>query len=209
MTLSRIWQYVSSVIGYWQFWIAVAFMLERSLERYFPQFTVPLNVRFPAERRRRIFIAIAVFAFVYANFKVFDDVNTKLEDANRANNHAGGAERWPALTTEEAAALRIKLRGVPPATITVACESLNCKDLADGIADIFGEAPGWKVTKLHRGGFDITGVSGIRVEPHEPATEKLRDAIEASTKLKVDIVDESREQMNSTETFMVVGSRPF
>jgi hypothetical protein len=33
MTLTRIWQYVTSVIGYWQFWVAVAFLIERSLER--------------------------------------------------------------------------------------------------------------------------------------------------------------------------------
>jgi hypothetical protein len=42
-----------------------------------------------------------------------------------------------------------------------------------------------------------------------PATENLQRAIESATKLKVDLVDTSRAQMNSTETFMVVGNKPF
>ena len=204
--MSRIWHYVAAVVGYWQFWIAVAFMIERSLERFFPRRAAALNVLLPAERRRKLFIGIAIAAFVYANFRAFDNVSAKLEEANRTN---GAENRWPVLTSDEVRALRNQVRKLPPETITVACETMNCRDLADGIADILADVPGWKVTKLHRGGFGITGVTGIRIEPHEPATENLQRAIESATKLKVDLVETTRAQMNSTETFMVVGSKPF
>jgi hypothetical protein len=210
MAFTRIWQYGQAVIGYWQFWVAVAFMVERSFERYFPKLAAPLNARFPLERRRALFIAIAVAACVYANFRAFDDVSTRLEEANRTISHGVNLEgRWPALTGDEAAALRIKARDLPPETITVACESISCRDLADGIADILADTRGWKVTKLHRGGFDITGVTGIRIIPREPATELLQSTIETSTKLAVVIGDETREQMGGPETLLVVGNKPF
>jgi hypothetical protein len=204
--MSRIWQYIAAVAGYWQFWVAVAFMTERSLERFLPKCAAALNVLLPVEGRRKLFIGIAIVAFVYANFRAFDDVSTKLDEATR---NQGAENRWPGLTSDEIRALRDQVRKLPPETITVACESINCRDLADGIADLLANMPGWKVTKLHQGGWGITGVTGIRIEPHEPATENLQKAIESATKWKVDLVETSRAQMNSTETFMVVGIKPF
>jgi hypothetical protein len=72
---------------------------------------------------------------------------------------------WKNSSSDEVKALRDQVRKLSPETITVACETINCRDLADGIADILADVPGWKVTKLHRGGLDITGVTGIRIEP--------------------------------------------
>ncbi len=43
------------------------------------------------------------------------------------------------------------------------------------------------------------------VAPHKVQQK----AIESATKLKVDLVETTRAQMNSTETFMVVGTKPF
>jgi hypothetical protein len=210
MAFTRIWQYGAAVIGYWQFWVAAAFMIERTFERYFPRLAAPINLRFPLERRRPLFIAVAIVAFVYANFRAFDDVSSKLEEANRTISHGVvPEERWPALTSEQAAALRAHTRDLPPKTVTVACETINCRDLADGIADILAEIPGWKVTKLHRGGFDITGVMGVTIEPNEPASLQLKSAIEAATRLKIDVGDETREQVGTAETYITVGSKPF
>src|SRR3981081_2323115 len=117
MIFARIWQYVTAVVGYWQFWVAIAFMLERSLERYFPDLTAPLNERFPLNRRRRIFVGIALIAFVYANFRAFDDVQTKLD----AIRDQPSESRWPALTANEAA-LKSKLKALPSQDFVVACE---------------------------------------------------------------------------------------
>jgi hypothetical protein len=206
MLLTRIWQYILAIIGYWQFWIGVAFMVERSFERYFPRFATSLNLRFPQERRRPLFVAIAIIAFVYANFRAFDDLGTQLEEAKRANSTE---DRWSALTNSQATALRASLRELRPESLTVACETIKCRDLADGIADVFAGLPGWKVTKLHRGGFDITGVVGIKLFPNEPETQRLQAVIEKATNLKVDLGDETRAQMGSAEVYMTVGSRPF
>jgi hypothetical protein len=34
------------------------------------------------------------------------------------------------------------VRKLPPETITIACETINCRELADGIADILADMPG-------------------------------------------------------------------
>jgi hypothetical protein len=67
------WDYGTTVIGYWQFWVAVAFMLERSLERFLPDFSKRIDPYFTPLRRRQFFIWIAIIAFVYANFRAYDD----------------------------------------------------------------------------------------------------------------------------------------
>jgi hypothetical protein len=78
---SRIWEYFSSVIGYWQFWVAVAFMMERAFERFCPTLAAKLNPYLTPDRRRRLFVWIGVLAFVYANFRAFDDENRRLREA--------------------------------------------------------------------------------------------------------------------------------
>jgi len=177
-------------------------MLERSFERYFPHLAAPLDERFQVDRRRKIFVGIAIIAFVYANFRAFDDVQTRL-DAIRDQ-----PSRWLALTANEAAALKSKLRALSSQDFVVACETVNCRDLADGIASVLGQS-GWKVTVLHRGGLDITGVVAIRLEPDEPQTRDLKAAIEAATKLEVEIGDETRAQRGMYPASLVVGTKPF
>jgi len=119
-------------------------------------------------------------------------------------------EKWPPLTQPQISALTSRVRFVPPEDIVVACETINCKDLADGIAEILQNTPGWHVAILHRGGLDISGVTGIRLSPTEPATEALRDAIEATTGLAVALGSETRKDLGTdTRTFLTVGTRPF
>jgi hypothetical protein len=119
------------------------------------------------------------------------------------------AERWSALTKAEASAFESRVRSIPPEDIVVACETINCRDLADGIAKILQDTPGWKVEILHRGGMDITGRVGIVLHPKEPATEQLRDAIQSTTSLKVELLDETRAEVGGNQSFLVVGTRPF
>jgi hypothetical protein len=47
-------------------------MIERSIERYFPSFWKWSEQYVTVEHRRRVFVAIAIAAFVYANFRAFD-----------------------------------------------------------------------------------------------------------------------------------------
>jgi len=118
-------------------------------------------------------------------------------------------EQWAALTKEETAALQTRVKLIPPEDIVVGCETVNCKDLTDGIADILRNTPGWKVTIHHGGGFDITGFTGIILLPKETATEQLKDAIETTTNLKVTMPDETRAQEGTSQSFLTVGIKPF
>jgi hypothetical protein len=116
---------------------------------------------------------------------------------------------WPALTSAEASAFTSRIRFVPPEEIVVACETINCKDLADGIADILQKTQGWHVSILHSGGLGITGVTGILINPNEPATQSLKDAIESTTNLKVTMGHDSRNDIGNNQSFLVIGTRPF
>jgi hypothetical protein len=104
--IDRFWEYTTTVLGYWQFWVAVAFMLERSLERFLPSLSKKIDPYFTPSRRRRLFIWIAIIAFVYANFRAYDDVNARFRITQNALNK---------IITDSAAkkdrtSLRIKLR---------------------------------------------------------------------------------------------------
>ena len=46
----RIWTFISAVAQYWEFWLAVAFMSERALERFFQECGSGL-IRIHPERR--------------------------------------------------------------------------------------------------------------------------------------------------------------
>ncbi len=117
---------------------------------------------------------------------------------------------WPALSTTQVAALSARVQFLPTEEIVVACETIKCRDLADGIAEILRTTNGWKVSILHRGGMDITGVVGIQLTPNEPATQQLKDAIEATTGLAITLSSETRKDLGSdTRTFLTVGTRPF
>jgi hypothetical protein len=66
------WDYISAVCGYWQFWVAVAFFAERAAERFFPRSWSWAEPYLTHDRRRWAFLGIAIIAFVYANFRAFD-----------------------------------------------------------------------------------------------------------------------------------------
>jgi hypothetical protein len=79
--VARFLEYAASVVRYWQFWIAVAFWGERALERFLPRYAKKLDPYLPPDGRRVLFIWIAIIAFVYANFRVWDDERVAKENA--------------------------------------------------------------------------------------------------------------------------------
>jgi hypothetical protein len=116
---------------------------------------------------------------------------------------------WPPLSESQASALSARAQFLPPENIVVACETIKCRDLADGIAAILNKTPNWKASILHRGGLDISGVVGIQLIPNEPATQQLKDAIEATTGLAVTLIETRKDMGTDTRTFLTVGTRPF
>jgi hypothetical protein len=87
--------YISAVIVYWQFWVAVAFWGERALERFFPRIWRWAEPNFTPERRRKFFVGIAIIAFVYANFRAFDherSLRDEIVGAQLRYTHPGGSD---------------------------------------------------------------------------------------------------------------------
>jgi hypothetical protein len=161
---------------------------------------------------RALWVAVSVtWLFLAANigFSSYENFWRPQSRVPSGNPGIDLPEKWPARTTAQASALAERVRAIPIEDIVVACETLNCRDLADGIADILLKTEGWKVSVLHRGGFDITGVTGIRLNPNEPATQALKEAIESTTKLKVSIGPDTRKDIGSNQSFLTVGTRPF
>jgi hypothetical protein len=78
----KLLEYSSAVVGYWQFWVAVAFMMERALERFMPNLWKGLDPHWTPARRRQVFMWISAIAFLYANFRAYDDVSSQLRAKN-------------------------------------------------------------------------------------------------------------------------------
>jgi len=96
------WDYISAVCGYWQFWVAVAFFAERAAERFFPRSWSWAEPYLTHDRRRWAFLGIAIIAFVYANFRAFD--------AERSRNQTLAAQlRFTTLGSGDPAAPTLNL----------------------------------------------------------------------------------------------------
>jgi len=152
--------------------------------------------------------AVATWLLLAMNlgFAVYDHFWSK---APAPGQQRVSTDIWPALTSTEASALAARVRFIPPENIVVACETIKCRDLADGIAEILQKTPGWKVSILHHGGLGIDGVAGILLNPNEPAAQALKEAIEATTGLAVTVGPDARKDFGSSPTLLVVGIRPF
>jgi hypothetical protein len=146
-----------------------------------------------------------------ANYLAYHDakIETRAANARAAQAEKSNEAKWPALTSSEASAFRARVQTIPSQNIVVACETINCKDLADGLASILQKTSGWKVEILHHGGLDITGITGIQINPNEPATMSLKDAIEATTSLTVTMGPDTRGDVGGDQSFLVVGNKPF
>jgi hypothetical protein len=99
-----------------------------------------------------LWVAISVtWLFLAANigFSTYEHFWSAQSKVPPSNPGSASPEKWPALTNAEAVALADRVRAIPPEDIVVACETINCRDLADGIADILLKTEGWKVSVLH------------------------------------------------------------
>lgn len=92
---TRLWDYAFTVLGYWQFLVAVLLMIGRTTERLKPTLFAWADNYFSVDWRRRIFIWAAIGAFLWANFRAFDDAQS------RAIQMAG--ERNAAISQRDAA----------------------------------------------------------------------------------------------------------
>jgi hypothetical protein len=117
------------------------------------------------------------------------------------------ASYWPPLTDAEKAALNVRLKAIKPQPIWVACETVNCRDLADGFGAVFKDA-GWPTEVHHYGGYGVTGVSGLALNPVDDTAQRLKEAIEGATQLKVSL-GLPRGEKDNEPLLLVVGIKPF
>ena len=164
-------------------------------------------------RSTRVLWAVVMMTWLFlgANlgFALYDHFWPVQRGQPQTNVVSTSPERWLALTPTQTDSLASRVRFIPPENIVVACETLNCKDLADGIADLLRKTAGWKVSILHHGGLGIDGVAGIHLNPDEPATQALKEVIEATTGLAVTVGPDTRKGFGGGPAFLVVGIRPF
>jgi hypothetical protein len=202
----------------WNFWtvaIGVVLAIEPVMRTLWPGYDAWASAYLTPLHRQYLKVGAAALAFMLANYIAYHDVSTELRSAQKRLATSDprkieelqaqlDAVKWTPLTNDETSAFRAAVRKLPPQNITVACETFNCRDLADGFARILSEAS-WKVEILHRGGMDISGIMGVRLSPEEDATRSLKDTIEATTKLKVTLGDETRAVWGPSPALLVVG----
>jgi hypothetical protein len=211
MSIPRVLEYLQAIGLYWWVALAVLLAMERLAERWFHGFwKTRVDPWFTPERRKQVLIFFASAAFVIANLRAWNEEReAKIAAEQKLAASAPSEERWAALTGAEASTLAARVRSLPSGDIVIACETRNCRELADGIADILKRMPGWKVTILHSGGLGISGVTGVLVNPDEPATRLLKDAIESATTLKVTMGRDTRQMFGNDPIFLVIGNKPF
>jgi len=132
--------------------------------------------------------------------KEFANSTTKLERL-RANE-------WAPLSDEEKANLVAALKPLLPHSIIIACESVNCETLSDDLIATFLDA-GWSASKMGNGGLDTTGMSGISLNPIDVSTKSLKEAIEKTTGLRINLGPDGRDNRDTRPATLVVGSKSF
>ena len=128
-----------------------------------------------------------VAGFFVAAFQAYDDVSKRLrqeiETKTNSTDYADLKEkldevRWAPLTSDEISALQTRLKHITPEVVTIACETPNCKDLANSFETAFSKA-GWRDIKIvFGGGLGITGQTGLNLFPGDAITADIIAAIE-------------------------------
>lgn len=116
--------------------------------------------------------------------------------------------RWGSLSPSQIATLATRVKSIPPRSAVVACESVNCRDLADDFVTALNSGR-WKASPLHSGGIGITGVMGLRIDQDGPAAVALQQAIEDTTGLKVVCIPLPKNIPEPETIYLIVGAKPF
>jgi hypothetical protein len=181
--------------------------------------TKQLN-RIPARTRRHLEFTALLLAVFYAGFAAWQDEHAARELAEHSSSATAitdlqnqlakfRAAEWLSLSDDAKAKLRAKLALISSHPITIACETRNCKRLSDDVATTFRAAHWGNVTELHRGGFDITGRTGIFIEPNSDISRSIKNAIETTTTLKVEVDTFVQQLKGNYEVTLVIGTKPF
>ena len=165
------------------------------------------------------------FVFQYDNTTVrkhfsLSDLQRYFDGAKKRNSEASPAQapqvqqapisdqQWAPISAPQAATLTARLKLLPLGRVVVACASVYCRDLADGLVASIHDA-GWNVRPRHGGGLGVDGVTGIDIDQDTPTAVELRDAIENTTGLKVALHPLPAGYAPPPEIWLVIGTKPF
>jgi len=123
---------------------------------------------------------------------------------DRAARYA--APIWGDLSAGEIDALYEQLHTKGQRSIYISCNRAECSALANSFDQLFKRL-GWPST-IGEGGILALGVTGIQVNPNDDTARLLKSAIEARTKIKVDVSGIPRQPGDLNPTMLVIGINP-
>jgi hypothetical protein len=113
---------------------------------------------------------------------------------------------WGDLSADEIEALYEQLHRKGRRSIYISCNRPECSALANSFDQLFKRL-GWPST-IGEGGILALGVTGIQVNPNDDTARLLRSAIEARTKINVDVSGIPRQPGDLNPTMLVIGINP-
>lgn len=129
--------------------------------------------------------------------------NTILSHQKDAQIEKLQAGHWKPLTTQESALLLSRILSIQPRSIYIICDGIECLELARTFVDVFKQA-NW-FTQSGPGG--LLGIaSGIAISPSDETGRSLKEAIESSTKLHVQLIQTSEPKAGPTQ--LIIGTKP-
>ena len=123
---------------------------------------------------------------------------------NRVARYA--AAIWGDLSAGEIDALYEQLHTKGQRSIYISCNRAECSALANSFDQLFKRL-GWPST-IGDGGILALGATGIEVNPNDDTALLLKSAIEARTKIKVDVSGIPRQPGDLNPTMLVIGPKP-
>jgi len=218
--LARFWDYLPSVIAYWQFWVAVAFSVECAAERFFPMIWQWAEPTLTPELRRRVFVWIAIIAFVYANFRAFDRERSLREEIVGAPNKIAALEtqvhelsrelsqfRWIPLTDDEIVAIKHAVAETRPAQPAMHIQYLdaNAYNFALSLKRLFAEIGFNPIMQLDTR-LSLVGMTVFDADDRDAElVRKIINAIETVTKDRVKC--ELRVSKGQGQTTIFIGQK--
>ena len=120
---------------------------------------------------------------------------------DRVARYAAGI--WGDLSAGEIDALYEQLHTKGQRSIYISCNRAECSALANSFDQLFKRL-GWPST-IGEGGILALGATGIEVNPNDDTARLLKSAIEARTKIKVDVSGIPRQPGDLNPTMLVIG----
>ena len=113
------------------------------------------------------------------------------------------AATWGDLSADEIDALYEQLHKKGQRSIYISCNRAECSALANSFDQLFKRL-GWPST-IGDGGILALGATGIEVNPNDETARLLKSAIEARTKIQVDVSGIPRQPGDLNPTMLVIG----